>query len=454
MITYVNPTGLMSMLSQAEVDMLRSAASGKIYDLYRRCSLAVLNCGSVTDNAEDLLKQFHNFGINVIRRERGVKLEIFNAPESAFVNGEIIQAIQDHLFSVLRDIVFMHSFPALPPSTPGMDGSAEITNQIFRCLRNAGVLSTGIEPNLVVCWGGHSIGENEYRYTEEVGRQLGLRHLDICTGCGPGAMEGPMKGATFGHLLQRNRNYRFIGLTEPSIIAAEPPNPFVTELCILPDMEKRLEAFARIGHAMVIFPGGPGTAEELFFLLGMKMDERNAGQPMPLILTGPEESRGYFEAIDRFIRAAVGDRASQYYEIVVNDPKRVADICAEGMKRVTQQRISSGDSFSFNWTMHIDPEMQKPLEATHEVLDNIVLKRDGHDSSLIVNLRKVFSGIVAGNVKNLGREEVAKYGPFKIHGERQIMTEMDNLLRSFVASGRMKLGGEQYTPCYELVETD
>ena len=53
-----------------------------------------------------------------------------------------------------------------------------------------------------------------------------------------------------------------------------------------------------------------------------------------------------------------------------------------------------------------------------------------------------------------GREEVAKYGPFKIHGERQIMTEMDNLLRSFVASGRMKLGGEQYTPCYELVETD
>ncbi len=142
MITYVNPTGLMSMLSQAEVDMLRSAASGKIYDLYRRCSLAVLNCGSVTDNAEDLLKQFHNFGINVIRRERGVKLEIFNAPESAFVNGEIIQAIQDHLFSVLRDIVFMHSFPALPPSTPGMDGSAEITNQIFRCLRNAGVLST------------------------------------------------------------------------------------------------------------------------------------------------------------------------------------------------------------------------------------------------------------------------------------------------------------------------
>ena len=104
--------------------------------------------------------------------------------------------------------------------------------------------------------------------------------------------------------------------------------------------------------------------------------------------------------------------------------------------------------------MHINPEMQKPLEATHKVLDSIVLRRDGHDSELIVNLRKVFSGIVAGNVKKQGQEEVAKYGPFKIHGDRQIMTEMDNLLRSFVASGRMKLGGEQYTPSYELVETD
>ena len=29
----------------------------------------------------------------------------------------------------------------------------------------------------------------------------------------------------------------------------------------MPDMEKRLEAFVRIGHGIVVFPGGVGTAE-------------------------------------------------------------------------------------------------------------------------------------------------------------------------------------------------
>ena len=38
--------------------------------------------------------------------------------------------------------------------------------------------------------------------------RLGLRGLDICTGCGPGAMKGPMKGATIGHSKQRIRDGR------------------------------------------------------------------------------------------------------------------------------------------------------------------------------------------------------------------------------------------------------
>ncbi|SQC15344.1 decarboxylase [Klebsiella pneumoniae] len=41
-------------------------------------------------------------------------------------------------------------------------------------------------------------------------------------------------------------------MTEPSIIAAEPPNPLVNELIIMPDIEKRLEAFVRIAHGIII----------------------------------------------------------------------------------------------------------------------------------------------------------------------------------------------------------
>ncbi len=97
---------------------------------------------------------------------------------------------------------------------------------MFRLLRNARILHPA-EPNLVVCWGGHSINRDEYIYTKQTGYELGLRGLDICTGCGPGAMKGPMKGATIAHAKQRNRRTRtrYIGITEPGNIAAESPNP-------------------------------------------------------------------------------------------------------------------------------------------------------------------------------------------------------------------------------------
>lgn len=81
----------MDMLSQLEVDMLKRTASSDLYQLFRNCSLAVLNSGSLTDNSKELLSRFENFEINVLRRERGVKLELINPPEDAFVDGRIIR---------------------------------------------------------------------------------------------------------------------------------------------------------------------------------------------------------------------------------------------------------------------------------------------------------------------------------------------------------------------------
>jgi predicted Rossmann-fold nucleotide-binding protein len=111
---------------------------------------------------------------------------------------------------------------------------------VFHILRHAKSLRPNIKPNIVVCWGGHSIARHEYAYTKKVGYELGLRGLNICTGCGPGAMKGPMKGATIAHAKQRISDPRYIGITEPGIIAAESPNPIVSELITMPDIEKRL----------------------------------------------------------------------------------------------------------------------------------------------------------------------------------------------------------------------
>ena len=62
-----------------------------------------------------------------------------------------------------------------------------------------------------------------------------------------------------------------------------------------------------------------------------------------------------------------------------------------------------------------------------------------------------FSGIVAGNVKENGIHAIEQFGPYKLHGEPQMMKQMDSLLQGFVAQHRMKLPGSAYVPCYEIV---
>ena len=133
-----------------------------------------------------------------------------------------------------------------------------------------------------------------------------------------------MKGATIGHAKQHFDNRRYIGLTEPGIIAAESPNPIVNELVILPDIEKRLEAFVRIAHSGIVFPGGVGTAEEILYLLGILLHPANANHPMPLIFAASEDSREYFETIDKFIGETLGPQAQSLYQIVTGDAQKVA----------------------------------------------------------------------------------------------------------------------------------
>ena len=449
MIVNISPRGSMDQLSQLEVDRLKQNASSELYQLFRSCALAVLASGSHTDDALQLFEQYRDFNINVLRRERGIKIELINPPEAAFVDGNIIAGIQEHLFAVLRDIVYLSDrYDNLKHIN--LTNSSHITNVVFDILRNAQAIPRR-EPNIVVCWGGHSINADEYQYTREVGYQLGLRNLDICTGCGPGAMEGPMKGAAIGHAKQRVRDARYIGLTEPSIIAAEPPNQIVNELIILPDIEKRLEAFVRLGHGIIIFPGGAGTAEELLYLLGILLNKENQPLPFPLILTGPKESEDYFNKIDEFIAATLGKEAQNKYQIIIDDPVHVARIMSHGMDDIKHYRKEIGDSYQYNWSLKIEPEFQLPFTPTHEVMSNLNLYFINNKAELAANLRRAFSGIVAGNVKMDTIRDVQEFGPFELKGDPKLMAIMDTLLQAFVAQQRMKLPGSTYLPCYKIV---
>jgi pyrimidine/purine-5'-nucleotide nucleosidase len=441
----VEPTASFRELSRAEVSRLLDASSANLYELYRRCSLAVMSGGIEHDDAAHLLNLYHDFRITVCPEHRGVELQLENAPACAFVDGELIRGVHELLYAVLRDILFVDvqfndSHPVGKPAT----------EMVFAILRNAGVLRANHEPNMVVCWGGHAIGRGEYDYTKEVGYAFGLRGLDVCTGCGPGAMKGPMKGAHVGHTKQRLYAMRYVGVTEPGIIAAESPNPIVNELVIMPDIEKRLEAFVRVGHAFVVFPGGVGTAEEVLYLLGILCAEKNAETPFPLIFTGPESARAYFEQLDLFIGSVLGPAAQARYEIIINDPVAVAQTVKDGIATIKSFRTTQNDAWHFNWSLHIPEAYQQPFYPSHASMSALNLNSDAANGTLAADLRRAFSGIVAGNIKPDTIALIDKEGPFALNASASVMTALDALLHAFAEQGRMKLGDAGYEPCYQL----
>ncbi|HVO00311.1 MAG TPA: nucleotide 5'-monophosphate nucleosidase PpnN [Steroidobacteraceae bacterium] len=445
----VGPRGSLENLSQAEIAKLLDTSAQGLYPLFRSCALAVLNAGSESDNAHEIFERYSAFTVQIVRHAWGIKLQIANAPAAAFVDGEMIRGIKEHLFAVLRDVIYTANEIVGSGRLDRRD-PASITNAVFHILRNARVLDFKSRPNLVVCWGGHSIGEGEYQYTKKVGYELGLRALDVCTGCGPGAMKGPMKGAAIAHAKQRIVTGRYLGVTEPGIIAAEPPNAIVNQLVIMPDIEMRLEAFLRLAHGIVVFPGGVGTAEEILYLLGVLLEPANADLPLPVVLTGPRESAAWFEQLAAFIEGTLGAAALARLTFIMDDPPAVARHMVKAFEAVREFRRTRNDSYNFNWLLSVPAPLQQPFEPTHESMRALDLRRGRPAHELAADLRRAFSGIVAGNVKKQGVEAIARHGPYELNGDAAIMGLLDRLLAAFVQQQRMKLPGSRYRPSYRL----
>lgn len=443
------PEGSLEVLSQFEVDLLKSSGAGGLYPLLRRCVLAVLNSGSNIDDSREVLEMYRDFEVGLIQHDRGLKVTLRNAPPAAFVDGKMILGTRELLSAVIRDIVFTRN-EIFDRGRFDLESSEGITNAVFHIVRNAKLLVLPAKVNMVVCWGGHAISRYEYDYSKLVGYEMGLRGLNVCTGCGAGAMKGPMKGAVIGHAKQRISDGRYVGVTEPGIIAAESPNPTVNSLVIMPDMEKRLEAFVRLGHGIVVFPGGVGTAEEILYLLGILLNPDNQGQPLPVVMTGPDSSAAYFRQIDEFIGATLGAEAQKRYKIIIDDPRAVAREMKSGLDDVLKFRNEHGDAYYFNWRLQINREFQTPFVATHESMLALDISEDLPTHVLAANLRRVFSGIVSGNVRDDTAEQIDRHGPFRINGSGRIMSMLDKLLEAFVDQQRMKISGEDYAPCYVI----
>ncbi|MDJ0761386.1 MAG: nucleotide 5'-monophosphate nucleosidase PpnN [Myxococcota bacterium] len=448
-------------LSPSEIAALFSESQNQIHVLLKRCVLAVLNSGHENDDVKTMLEKYSDFDVEVIRSAGGIALNLKAAPKQAFVVYEyleptgpvyrykIIDGIRQNIFSVLRDLVFIKT-EVERSGKYDVTSPTGITDAVFLILRNAGIFRKTGRHKIIVCWGGHAISREEYEYTKRVGYECGLRFMDVITGCGPGAMKGPMKGATIAHSKQRYCEGRYVGITEPGIIASEAPNPIVDPLVIMPDIEKRLEAFIRLGHGIVIFPGGAGTAEELMYLLGVLSHRKNRDVPIPVILTGPASSAPYFKRLNAFVRNTLGQEVASRYQIIIDDPARVAQVMNRGLLKVKAARERLSDSYYFNRSLYIPPIFQEPFTPSHDSVDGLVVEPAAEPYLYAATVRRVFSAVVWGNVKPEGISAIAERGPLAIQGSRRAMDEIDGLIQSFIEQGRMRLVGK-YAPVYKML---
>ena len=145
------------------------------------------------------------------------------------------------------------------------------------------------------------------------------------------------------------------------------PNPIVTQLAIMPDIEKRLEAFVRMAHGIVVFPGGAGTAEEILYLAGILLDPANRARSRcrwcsPDRRTARRTS-STIAALHR--RARSGRRrcgASRSSSMI---PRRSRGAWCAAWMRCASSAARQSDSYNFNWLLAIRPEFQQPFEVTH-----------------------------------------------------------------------------------------
>ena len=81
------------------------------------------------------------------------------------------------------------------------------------------------------------------------------------------------------------------------------------------------------------------------------------------------------------------------------------------------------------------------------------LDKEQQPQNLACELRRLFSGIVAGNVKPEIRQSIDSQGPFEIKADPQLIAAIDQLLNRLINEKRMKMDGD-YQPCYKIIATN
>jgi hypothetical protein len=176
-------------------------------------------------------------------------------------------------------------------------------------------------------------------------------------------------------------------------------------------------------------------------------------ESIPVVFAGPESCREYFSELERFLLDCFGEDVRRHYRVIVGAPDEVGRAMRAAIDEVHARRRAAAQAYYFNWELQVPLDLQEPFIPTHENMAGLQLHADLPAHVLASNLRRAFSGLVAGNVKAFGIEQVRQHGAYQLSGDGRFMASMDRLLQVLVREKRMKLGeGDDYQPCYRLVD--
>ncbi|MDR2390319.1 MAG: TIGR00730 family Rossman fold protein [Planctomycetota bacterium] len=155
-----------------------------------------------------------------------------------------------------------------------------------------------------------------YQLAVEMGRELAKAGYTVITGGGPGIMEAANRGA-------KEAGGESIGLNI-DLPYEQKPNPYIGKLLSFRYFFCRKVMFSKYSQALVAFPGGFGTLDELFEHLTLTQTKKIPS--LPIVLIGSE----YWRGMIAWIRDQV---LSEYNYISPKDMSlfRIVDTPAEAM---------------------------------------------------------------------------------------------------------------------------
>mgnify|MGYP006074368483 CR=1 FL=1 len=185
----------------------------------------------------------------------------------------------------------------------------------------------GIPPAVTVFGSARSLEDSwEYQTALSLGRILGEAGVPLITGGGPGVMEASNRGANEMGGISVGLN-----ITLPH---EQLPNPHITHAASFRYFLSRKFMLTRYSFGFVVFPGGFGTADELFELLVLYNTDR--AERRPIVLMGSEFWSDLLTwVIDRQGAAGYIDAVDAGY-VQVEDDAHAAAAAILGRERVAQ----------------------------------------------------------------------------------------------------------------------